>query len=44
MIKSMSAENRGEDLSSIDKIMTICCILINLGDSIVYKENDEDES
>ena len=38
MIKSLSDEANELDYSSIDKIMTVCSALVNLGDGIVYNE------
>lgn len=34
-IKSMSDEHNEEQVASVDKIVTVCCILVNLGDGIV---------
>ena len=43
MIKSLCDEANGCDFSSIDKIVTVCAILINLGGSIVYCNEDVNE-
>lgn len=39
LVKSLSEEASGSDVSGIDKLVTTCCILVNLGDGIVYNEN-----
>ncbi len=41
MIKSRSDEKDNSEFSSLDKIVTVCAVLTNLGDSIVYKEKPE---
>ena len=38
MIKSLSDETMDSETTSIDKIVTVCAILVNLGDGIVYNE------
>ncbi|KAG1666936.1 hypothetical protein GQR58_018676 [Nymphon striatum] len=38
MVKSLSEEASASDVSGIDKLFTTCCILVNLGDDIVYNE------
>ena len=38
MIKSLSDETLENGTTSIDKIVTVCAILVNLSDGIVYNE------
>ena len=39
VIKSVLDETRNEPVSAIDKILTVCAILVNLGESIVYNDD-----
>jgi len=37
-VQSITNEVENDELASIDKIVQVCCSLVNLGESIVYKE------
>ena len=39
MIKSIIDEARNESVSAIDKLVTVCAVVLNLGDSIVYNDD-----
>jgi hypothetical protein len=39
-IKSLSDEANGETITGIDKLVTVCSALCNLGDGIVYKDEN----
>ena len=38
LIKSISDEANDCDITSVDKLVTVCCALVNLGGGIVYNE------
>lgn len=40
VIKSVNDEADENDLARIDKLLRSCAILVNLGDSIVYNEDE----
>lgn len=40
VIKSLSDEINCNDLAQVDKLVATCTILNNLGDGIVYNENE----
>lgn len=37
-VKRLSDERDGSEFSSIDKILRVCAIMVNLGEGVVYKE------
>ena len=39
LIKSLSGEAHSSDIATVDKPLTLCCLLVNLGDGIVYNEH-----
>ena len=39
VVKSVKDEQLNATLANCDKIVTVCAALVNLGESIVYKEN-----
>ena len=39
VVKSVKDEQLHSTLANCDKIVTVCAALVNLGESVVYKEN-----